>query len=123
VCCRKSTTSARYDRVDIARTDPDLSRRRVVESQACVREHDVPDGANRECPLLALSGRFPYDRVAHFFACLVGAVVLIDQALTARLLAHLAGYTVPRHVVFAGIPKTSTGKIQKFKLREMAKAA
>ena len=27
----------------------------------------------------------------------------------------------PRHVVFAEIPKTSTGKIQKFKLREMAK--
>ena len=28
----------------------------------------------------------------------------------------------PRHVVFAEMPKTSTGKIQKFKLREMAKA-
>ena len=27
----------------------------------------------------------------------------------------------PRHVVFAEMPKTSTGKIQKFKLREMAK--
>ena len=35
---------------------------------------------------------------------------------------HLAGYKVPRYVVFADIPKTSTGKIQKFKLREMAKA-
>ncbi|MBI2715884.1 MAG: acyl-CoA synthetase [Rhizobiales bacterium] len=35
---------------------------------------------------------------------------------------HLASYKVPRHVVFAEIPKTSTGKIQKFKLREMAKA-
>jgi fatty-acyl-CoA synthase len=34
---------------------------------------------------------------------------------------HLAGYKVPRHVVFADIPKTSTGKIQKFKLREMTK--
>jgi fatty-acyl-CoA synthase len=34
---------------------------------------------------------------------------------------HLAGYKVPRYVVFAEIPKTSTGKIQKFKLREMAK--
>jgi fatty-acyl-CoA synthase len=33
----------------------------------------------------------------------------------------LAGYKVPRYVVFAEIPKTSTGKIQKFKLREMAK--
>jgi fatty-acyl-CoA synthase len=35
---------------------------------------------------------------------------------------HLAGYKCPRYVVFADIPKTSTGKIQKFKLREMAKA-
>ncbi len=34
---------------------------------------------------------------------------------------HLAGYKVPRYVVFAELPKTSTGKIQKFKLREMAK--
>jgi fatty-acyl-CoA synthase len=35
---------------------------------------------------------------------------------------HLASYKVPRYLVFAEIPKTSTGKIQKFKLREMAKA-
>jgi fatty-acyl-CoA synthase len=35
---------------------------------------------------------------------------------------NLAGYKVPRYFVFAEIPKTSTGKIQKFKLREMAKA-
>jgi fatty-acyl-CoA synthase len=33
---------------------------------------------------------------------------------------HLAHYKVPRHIQFAEIPKTSTGKIQKFKLREMA---
>ncbi len=35
----------------------------------------------------------------------------------------LARYKVPRHVVFAEVPKTSTGKIQKFKLRDMAKEA
>ena len=29
---------------------------------------------------------------------------------------------MPRHVVFAEVPKTSTGKIQKFVLRELAKA-
>jgi 3-(methylthio)propionyl---CoA ligase len=34
---------------------------------------------------------------------------------------HLASYKCPRYVVFAELPKTSTGKIQKFKLREMAK--
>jgi fatty-acyl-CoA synthase len=34
---------------------------------------------------------------------------------------NLAGYKVPRFVVFAELPKTSTGKIQKFKLRDLAK--
>lgn len=35
----------------------------------------------------------------------------------------LARYKVPRHIVFSEVPKTSTGKIQKFKLRELAKEA
>jgi 3-(methylthio)propionyl---CoA ligase len=35
---------------------------------------------------------------------------------------NLASYKCPRHVLFAEIPKTSTGKLQKFKLREMVKA-
>lgn len=34
---------------------------------------------------------------------------------------HLARYKCPRYVVFTDLPKTSTGKIQKFKLREIAK--
>jgi fatty-acyl-CoA synthase len=34
---------------------------------------------------------------------------------------HLASYKCPRYVVFSELPKTSTGKIQKFKLRDMAK--
>jgi fatty-acyl-CoA synthase len=33
----------------------------------------------------------------------------------------LAHFKCPRHVFFAEIPKTSTGKIQKFRLREMAR--
>jgi fatty-acyl-CoA synthase len=35
---------------------------------------------------------------------------------------HLAAYKCPRTIVFTEVPKTSTGKIQKFKLREIAKA-
>ena len=34
---------------------------------------------------------------------------------------HLAAFKCPRTVVFTEIPKTSTGKIQKFRLREMAR--
>ena len=33
----------------------------------------------------------------------------------------LARFKVPKHIVFAELPKTSTGKIQKFKLRDRAK--
>ncbi|MGL4289419.1 MAG: acyl-CoA synthetase [Phreatobacter sp.] len=35
---------------------------------------------------------------------------------------HLAAFKCPRTVVFAELPKTSTGKVQKFRLREMARA-
>ena len=37
--------------------------------------------------------------------------------------AHLARFKVPRKVVFGPLPKTSTGKIQKFVLRDQAKSA
>lgn len=33
---------------------------------------------------------------------------------------HMAGFKVPRAVVFGELPKTSTGKIQKFELRKQA---
>jgi fatty-acyl-CoA synthase len=46
-------------------------------------------------------------------------------ATEADLIAHcrtrLAGFKTPKHVVFAELPKTSTGKIQKFELRAVAK--
>jgi fatty-acyl-CoA synthase len=47
------------------------------------------------------------------------------QASTEDIVAwcrkHLAAYKCPRYVVFTELPKTSTGKIQKFRLREQAK--
>ena len=35
---------------------------------------------------------------------------------------YLAGFKVPKYIVFAEIPKTSTGKVQKFELRQAAKS-
>ncbi|MGO9702599.1 MAG: acyl-CoA synthetase, partial [Xanthobacteraceae bacterium] len=43
------------------------------------------------------------------------------EELIAWCRSHLAAYKCPRFVVFSDIPKTSTGKIQKFKLRGVAK--
>ena len=36
---------------------------------------------------------------------------------------RLAHYKTPRHVVFTEVPRTPTGKVQKFKLRDLAKEA
>jgi fatty-acyl-CoA synthase len=49
------------------------------------------------------------------------------QATAAELIAHcrtlLAGYKIPHQVRFEEIPKTATGKIQKYVLRERARSA
>ena len=45
------------------------------------------------------------------------------EELIAWCRSLLAAYKCPRHIVFTEIPKTSTGKIQKFKLRDLAKEA
>jgi len=51
-----------------------------------------------------------------------GASVTAPE-LVAHCRALLAGYKVPREVRFEVIPKTSTGKIQKFQLRQRARSA
>jgi fatty-acyl-CoA synthase len=43
------------------------------------------------------------------------------DALIAWCRERLAGYKLPRHIVFGELPKTSTGKVQKYLLRERAK--
>jgi len=45
------------------------------------------------------------------------------QDIVAHCKQHLAGFKVPRAVVFGELPKTSTGKIQKFELRRLAGSA
>ena len=46
-----------------------------------------------------------------------------EADIIAHCRAHLAPFKIPRKVVFGEVPKTSTGKIQKFALRERAKSA
>ena len=45
------------------------------------------------------------------------------EDITAHCKKHLAAFKVPRSVVFGQLPKTSTGKIQKFELRKAAGSA
>jgi len=48
-----------------------------------------------------------------------GASVTEDEII-AFARQRLAGFKTPKHVVFTELPKTSTGKIQKFELRKLA---
>jgi fatty-acyl-CoA synthase len=58
---------------------------------------------------------------AAFIELKPGATATVEEII-AWCRERLAHFKCPRHVVFHEIPKTSTGKIQKFKLRDMARA-
>jgi fatty-acyl-CoA synthase len=55
------------------------------------------------------------------FVTLRAGVQAMEQEIIQFCRENLAHYKCPRTVVFTELPKTSTGKIQKFKLRERAK--
>jgi fatty-acyl-CoA synthase len=57
------------------------------------------------------------------FVELKTGVVVSESEIIAFCRSHLARFKAPRAVVFGELPKTSTGKIQKFLLREKAKSA
>jgi fatty-acyl-CoA synthase len=50
-----------------------------------------------------------------------GATGVTEADIIAWCRAHLAHFKCPRFVTFGPLPKTSTGKIQKFELRELAR--
>ena len=55
------------------------------------------------------------------FVTLKPGAAATPEEIVRFLRDHLAHYKVPRHVLFGPLPKTSTGKILKFVLRERAK--
>lgn len=56
------------------------------------------------------------------FVTLNPSVQSTEKEIISFCKQHLAGFKIPRTVVFCELPKTSTGKIQKFILREQAAA-
>ncbi|MBS0544468.1 MAG: acyl-CoA synthetase [Proteobacteria bacterium] len=56
------------------------------------------------------------------FVELRDGVEATTDEIVAHCREHLAGFKVPKKVIFGEVPKTSTGKIQKFVLREKAKS-
>ena len=57
------------------------------------------------------------------FVELKSGALVTELEIVAHCKKHLAGFKVPRAVVFGELPKTSTGKIQKFELRKLAGSA
>ena len=57
------------------------------------------------------------------FVELKAGAQVTPEDIVAHCKQHLAGFKVPRAVVFGELPKTSTGKIQKFELRKQAGSA
>ena len=57
------------------------------------------------------------------FVELKAGATVTKEDIVAHCKTHLAGFKVPRAVVFGELPKTSTGKIQKFELRKLAGSA
>ena len=57
------------------------------------------------------------------FVELKPGAVTTEADIVAFCREHLARFKVPKRVVFVGLPKTSTGKIQKFVLRNQVKSA
>ncbi len=51
-----------------------------------------------------------------------GSALTVEEVIT-HCRQHLAGFKIPRAVVFGELPKTSTGKIQKFELRQRVGSA
>ena len=56
------------------------------------------------------------------FVTLKEGVQVTEEQIIAFCRENLAHFKVPRTVVFGPLPKTSTGKLQKYKLRETAKS-
>ena len=82
-----------------------LSRHPAVRFAAVVAMADARWG---ETPCAFVEKRSGHDAVT-------------EEDILAFCRQHLAKFKTPRHLVFGELPKTSTGKIQKFALRERAK--
>ena len=89
----------------------------TVEIEAALMEHDDVE----ECAVVARPDARWGETPCAFVEARAGAT-LDEAALLAFAKGRLAGFKAPKSVVFGALPKTSTGKIQKFALRDRARA-
>jgi fatty-acyl-CoA synthase len=56
------------------------------------------------------------------FLELIDGMTVSESEIETFCRAHLAGFKRPKKVVFGELPKTATGKIQKYELRTLARS-
>lgn len=102
----------------------DRSKDIIISGGENISSIEVEDVLYRHPAVLAAAVvAMPHERWGETpcaFVELKPGVSLTDQDLITHCKKYLAGFKVPRAVVFAELPKTSTGKIQKFELRQRA---
>lgn len=86
-----------------------------VEVEAIVAEHP----AVLECAVVAAPDEL-WGEIPVAFVELANGAALDGAELLAWIRERIAKFKAPRRVVFGPLPKTSTGKVQKFALRERA---
>ena len=82
-----------------------------------VEQAIVAHPAVLECAVIAIPDDY-WGEVPKAFVTLKPGAALTAAALAAHCRTRLAGFKVPKAVEFGDLPKTSTGKVQKFVLRE-----
>jgi fatty-acyl-CoA synthase len=87
-----------------------------VEVEAVLYRHEAVQAA----AVVALPHE-KWGEVPCAFVELRDGIEATSDELIAFCRAHLAGFKAPKAIIFESLPKTSTGKIQKFQLRNRAK--
>jgi fatty-acyl-CoA synthase len=89
-----------------------------LEVEECLYRHP----AVMEAAVVARPDDHWGETVCAFVTLKPGAPPVDADAIVAFCRERIARYKVPRSVVFGPLPKTSTGKIQKYLLRERARS-
>jgi fatty-acyl-CoA synthase len=126
---RKAFEGGWFHSGDLAVLEPDRyvkikdrSKDIIISGGENISSLEVEDALYRHSAVLACAVvAKPDDRWGEvplaFVECQPGASIT-EQELIAHCKTLLASYKVPREIRFAAIPKTSTGKIQKYALRQ-----
>ena len=84
-----------------------------IEIENCISSHPLVSA----CAVVAMANE-KWGEVPCAFVELQNNEILSESELTEFCRKNLASYKIPKKIFYENLPKTSTGKVQKTKLRE-----